>query len=511
MKKKFLYSLSVTLTTLLLTACVDNNSSSNSSEKDSSPSVEVNHNYFEAEYNLTSANLDGEDVTSDYIMYVINFYEDGNMRVFINQNNTFVNRNSTYEYDGSSKIIETYEGFTSATYEYTLLGDYLITYVEDYAGTTELVFERKKVEDIIAGVDFQSVLFGEDVSLTKFYNYCPAIIVDETDDGKQRMNIWYCTNKDTGVIVDYIGFRQGILNENNRWEFSDETIVLEPTEGTWDARHTCDPSVVKGEFEYQEENYNYLMAYLGCTTEDYQKNETGIAVAKNIEGPWVKINTANPIVPWYDNGNIDEEQKRYENMQGTTSIYWGTGMPSLLSVDNKGEVIMFYQSTKQVTGIRRFDFSDLDNPVEKYCTSLTSNGILNSAGSRCNIGIPDFAYDPVKDRLYVVSVTNERNPADVTKTLVNSHSMVAYVEGLKDMEEVSDALQSRNYKWNMVGYVGPNETGWERNHNPGLVKTADALIPNSEKIDVVVSTGHNSWANENIFTYRLFGWSFEIE
>ena len=183
MKKKFLYSLSVTLTTLLLTACVDNNSSSNSSEKDSSPSVEVNHNYFEAEYNLTSANLDGEDVTSDYIMYVINFYEDGNMRVFINQNNTFVNRNSTYEYDGSSKIIETYEGFTSATYEYTLLGDYLITYVEDYAGTTELVFERKKVEDIIAGVDFQSVLFGEDVSLTKFYNYCPAIIVDETDDG----------------------------------------------------------------------------------------------------------------------------------------------------------------------------------------------------------------------------------------------------------------------------------------------------------------------------------------
>lgn len=510
MKKNFLYSLSVTLTTLLLTACVDNNSSSNSSEKESSPSEEVNHNYFEAEYNLISANLDGEDVTSDYIKYVINFHEDGTMRVFIDIG--FPNtRNSTYEYDGSSKIIETYEGFPPATYEYTLLGDYLITTDKSVAGTTEIVLEMKVVKEDEIGVDFQSVLFGEDISLKKFYNYCPAIIVDGTDDGKQRMNIWYCTNKDTGVIVDYIGFRQGILNENNRWEFRDETIVLEPTEGTWDARHTCDPSVVKGEFEYQDENYNYLMAYLGCTTEDYQKNETGIAVAKNIEGPWVKIDTANPIVPWYDNGNIDEEQAKYENMQGTTSIYWGTGMPSLLSVDNKGEVIMFYQSTKQVTGIRRFDFSDLDNPVEKYCTSLTSNGILNSAGSRCNIGIPDFSYDPVKDRLYVVSVTNERNPADVTKTLVNSHSMVAYVEGLKDMEEVSSVLQSRNYTWKMVGYVGPNETGWERNHNPGLVKTADALIPNSEKIDVVVSTGHNSWANENIFTYRLFGWSFEIE
>ena len=79
------------------------------------------------------------------------------------------------------------------------------------------------------------------------------------------------------------------------------------------------------------------------------------------------------------------------------------------------------------------------------------------------------------------------------------------------MEAVSDALQSRNYKWNMVGYVGPAETGWERIHNPGLVKTENAYIPNSEKVQVVVSTGHNSWANENIFTYRLFGWSFEIK
>ena len=88
--------------------------------------------------------------------------------------------------------------------------------------------------------------------------------------------------------------------------------------------------------------------------------------------------------------------------------------------------------------------------------------------------------------------------------------MVAYIDNLKSMEEVSDALQTRNYTWNIVGYVGPNETGWERNHNPGLVKTEYATIPNSDKVDVVVSTGHNSWANENIFTYRLFGWSFNI-
>ena len=89
--------------------------------------------------------------------------------------------------------------------------------------------------------------------------------------------------------------------------------------------------------------------------------------------------------------------------------------------------------------------------------------------------------------------------------------MVAYIDNLKNMEEVSEALVARDYTWNIVGYVGPNETGWERNHNPGLVKTANATIPNSDHVDVVVSTGHNSWPTENIFTYRLFGWSFEIK
>lgn len=492
MKNKFIHFTSALCTTIALFGC------NNTEEK----------HYLEAKYEFVSAELNGEDISDEFIMYNVDFYNDGTMKVFINQNSLINTRNSTYSYDGLTSIVETYNG---TTYNYTMLDNFLITSFESYIGTTEVMLSKILEEDMDKSVDFKSVLFGEDVSLTKIYNYCPAIIMDETTDGKQRMNIWYCTNKDSGVIVDYIGFRQGILNEKGKWEFGEETLVLEPTPGTWDARHTCDPTVVKGEFKLKGETYNYLMAYLGCTTEDYQKNETGIAVSKNIEGPWVKIDKVNPIVPWYDNGDIETEEARYQNMQGGSSIYWGTGMPSLLSVDGKGEVIMFYQSTLQGTGIRRFDLSDLENPVEKYCTKISSAGIYNSQHQKCNIGIPDFAYDEENDRLYVVNVTNERNPADVTKTLVNSHSMVAYIDNLTSMEEVSEALVARDYTWNIVGYVGPNETGWKRNHNPGLVKTANATIPNSDHVDVVVSTGHNSWPTENIFTYRLFGWSFEIK
>ena len=62
----------------------------------------------------------------------------------------------------------------------------------------------------------------------------------------------------------------------------------------------------------------------------------------------------------------------------------------------------------------------------------------------------------------------------------------------------------------MLGYVGPDDTGFERNHNPGIVRTGKGYLPDSSKVEVIVSTGHNSWENENIFTYRLFGKVFPV-
>lgn len=186
-------------------------------------------------------------------------------------------------------------------------------------------------------------------------------------------------------------------------------------------------------------------------------------------------------------------------------------MPSLVSVDGKGEVLLFYSSTLRGTGVRRLDLSDIDHPVTKFTTSLSHNGIVNSRGLKCNVGIADFAFDPVAKRLYVTGVTNDKLPEDVTKTLVNSHSLLAYVDGPGDMEAVCAAIQGGSYKWNVVGYVGPSDTGWNRNHNPGMVRSALGYVPSSNKIGVVVSTGNNDWPNENIFTYRLFGHWFEIK
>ncbi len=462
---------------------------------------------YEGTYTLQKAELNGTDVTSRFANFNVDIKENGTMTVNINFDGSFSRRTSAYT-GTATTITETYNG---KSYTYTVEGDTLTTVHTVKDGDITVTLLKKTADNSVRSVDFQSVLFGPDVAQSKMFNYCPAIITEKDKDGNQVMHIWYCTNKDDGVIMDHIGYRTGVQQSDGKWIFSEEEIVLAPTEGTWDGRHTCDPAVIKGEFRMQGETYNYLMAYLGCTTEDYQKNETGLAVAKDIGGPWVKVENLNPIIPWYDDGDEATEQGKYEDWQGTDRIYWGTGMPSLLSVDGKGEIILIYQSTFRGTGVRRIDLSDLDNPVEKFTVSLASSGIVNSQGRSCNIGIPDFGYDPELGRLYVVSVTNERNPADVTLTRVNSHSMVAYIDGLADMEAVSATLQSRLYQWTMVGYVGPAETGWERNHNPGMVRDSYGCIPDSSQVGVVVATGHNSWPNENIFTYRLHGWLFDIE
>ena len=458
-------------------------------------------------YTLKQATQDGLDVTEDFLLYQVTF-DGAAMKVVINYMNMLVSRSSTYQAT-AEQVVETYQG---ETFEYTVEGDTLTTYYED-GGIRIRVILEKKAEDAgqLAAVDFESVLFGEDINDTKKFNYCPSILTEVNEDGQTVMHIWYCTNKKSGIIMDHIGYRTGVLQEDGKWVFSEEEIVLEPTSGTWDGRHTCDPSVIKGEFRLDGETYNYMMAYLGCTTEDYQKNETGLAVAKEAGGPWVKVDNLNPIVPWFDDGDEAEEQQKYENLQGSTSIYWGTGMPSLISIDGKGEVLLFYSSTKRGIGVRRLDLSDLNNPEEKFTTSISYSGVVNSGGTKCNLGIADFAYDPVAKRLYVTSVTNERKPADVTTTRVNSHSMVCYVEGVEDMEAVASMLQSGTYQWNVLDYIGPDDTGWNRNHNPGLVRTEGGFIPDSNKIGVVVSTGNNDWPNENIFTYRLFGQWFETK
>ena len=446
-------------------------------------------------YELDKVYVDGEISTTYYITYVIEFKNNYTCSVQIYGLAGLEERESTYYYDGNF-ITETYN---KKTYTYFFSNDKLV--LEDSTNGIKVEFKEyvEKNDDGNKPVDFDSVLFGESIDDTKIFNYCPAILVED-----DVMHIWYCTNKTSGVIMDHIGYRTGVQQEDGKWLFSEQEIVLAPTPGTWDGRHTCDPAVIKGEFKMQGETYNYLMSYLGCVTEDYSKNETGIAVAKSPAGPWIKVDHLNPIVPWGDPNIFGNGADR----NGFNS--WGTGMPALVSVDQKGKVLLFFQTSSRGTGIQYWDLSNLDDPKVMWDATRNNNGILRSDGLSCGVGITDYAYDPVAKRFYVFGVTNEKNPPNITETLVNSHCVLAYIENVESMEHLCEILQQNTYRWKCVGHVGPEQTGWDRNHNPGIVRDPFGYIMDSTTIPVVVATGRRDYPNQNIYTYRLHGYTFHL-
>ena len=444
-------------------------------------------------YELDKVYVDGEISTTYYITYVIEFKNNYTCSVQIYGLAGLEERESTYYYDGNF-ITETYN---KKTYTYFFSNDKLV--LEDSANGIKVEFKEyvEKNDDGNKPVDFDSVLFGESIDDTKIFNYCPAILVED-----DVMHIWYCTNKTSGVIMDHIGYRTGVQQEDGKWLFSEQEIVLAPTPGTWDGRHTCDPAVIKGEFKMQGETYNYLMSYLGCVTEDYSKNETGIA--KSPAGPWIKVDHLNPIVPWGDPNIFGNGADR----NGFNS--WGTGMPALVSVDQKGKVLLFFQTSSRGTGIQYWDLSNLDDPKVMWDATRNNNGILRSDGLSCGVGITDYAYDPIAKRFYVFGVTNEKNPPNITETLVNSHCVLAYIENVESMEHLCEILQQNTYRWKCVGHVGPEQTGWDRNHNPGIVRDPFGYIMDSTTIPVVVATGRRDYPNQNIYTYRLHGYTFHL-
>lgn len=228
---------------------------------------------------------------------------------------------------------------------------------------------------------------GEDKTMEYFYNYCPTIF---EEDGVRH--IYYCANKKHGNVTDYVAYRKGVKDETGRFIYSDIQYVLEPTENSWDSRHVCDPSVVKGEFTYNQENYNYLMAYLGCVTSDNTSNEVGLAVSKSPEGPWIKVGDG----PFCD----------YE-LNDNSGFQWGYGQPSLVSVDRKSEILLFYtvgdgKSTYEV--VERWNLKDLNNPqmVSDGSKRVITRGLKNLNGLQDYISNADYAYDPTSGRIYMI-------------------------------------------------------------------------------------------------------------
>ena len=367
--------------------------------------------------------------------------------------------------------------------------------------------EPQKEISLIPEVGEVRLLFDHGVAgESQFYNYCPSIFIEDN-----VQHVYYCTNKDEGNVTDYVGYRTGQIT-NNKLEYSSETkfVLSHGENGSWDSRHACDPSVIKGEFKFHGEQYSYLMAYLGCVPSDCTLNETGIAVSKSPEGPWIKCDfqidgetKINPIVK-YSEFSCDG--------------LWGTGQPSLVSVDNKGKVLLFTTvgaSNGTFTNLREYDFSDIDNyQLIRERMKITSTGVKSTSSGIDVINNADFGYDVENRRIIMAKPrqrfgTDGKNPNFIADTID-----VYYIDDTEgtDVGDVLFAGNNTTKTWKSIGTIDKSLTGFLRNHNTGLITDEYGHIDSSKNLGVAFTrsdeeTGNN-WSY--LSTYRIYATAFNF-
>ena len=357
-------------------------------------------------------------------------------------------------------------------------------------------------ETFIPKVGEVKMLFDDGtIGETNKYNYCPSYFIEDN-----IAHVYYCTNKDEGNVTDYVGYRKGEV-VNNKVKYSDNSqyVLTHGEMGSWDSRHACDPSVVKGEFKYHGEEYNYLMAYLGCVPSDCTQNETGIAVSKTPDGPWIKcdfkedgVTKINPIVPFSD--------------FSCNETSWGTGQPSLVSVDKKGRVLLFTTvgaTNGTFTNLREYNFSDIDNyKLLRERVSINIDGIRGSNGSASFINNADFGYDEVNKRIIMAKPrqffgTDGKSPNFIADTID-----VYYIDDTEG-SEIGDVLfagKNTTKIWKLIGSVNESLTGFLRNHNTGLVTDEYKRIDSSSPLGVLFTRGDEDRGGQwsYLSTYRLY-------
>ncbi len=315
------------------------------------------------------------------------------------------------------------------------------------------------------------------------YNYCPSVL--EEPDGTRY--VYYCTNRDSYNVTDYIGCRKGIPDSDGTYVYGEETIVFSPSEGQWDSRHTCDPSVIKGRFSYRGTEYRYLMAYLGTEQSDNQINQVGLAVSLTPDGPFQKVGTE-PVVS-------------YEKNLATTAFQWGVGQPSLVSADCAGDVWLFYtrgDPGETCTRVCRLDCSDLDQiRIPEADTKVSVSGLRNLNGGADLLNNADFAYDPDTNRFFCASDCHP-NPSGVPDYIGGAFRLTCCSFSGGKFSSVC---------WQNLAVVGKEQTGFPRNHNVSLVRDEYGRLPKRNYLTVCYTVSEEGDAS--LWSYRIYDWNRE--
>jgi len=296
------------------------------------------------------------------------------------------------------------------------------------------------------------------------YNYAPSAIEDEY--GIRYM--FLCQNKNPFEIVDHVYLFKGIPT-NKGYVWQPGTEIMAPSATGWDRIHICDPDVRQLDFTYKGQQYHYIMTYLGVD-QWFNHNQIGLAFSKAIEGPYIKYD-GNPLIPYTD----------------TTK--WGVGQSTSIVLDSN-TIQLFYSKSDTPRSrmyARNINFikGTIDIGQEQVVPHLYPNTY--------------FAYS----EKYKFAASEVRIDQDKQiPTWVGNHvRLTCQPRGVDMFDEKND--------WKEIGLIGPAQTHFPRNHNPGLLTdTKGYLIPGRDLIVyfTVAVTG-DDW----LWSYDLYSATYDYK
>lgn len=296
------------------------------------------------------------------------------------------------------------------------------------------------------------------------YAYCPSVIMQ----GAER-HIWFCGTQPAGAFIDHIYYLRGDL------AYADRTpkMVLAPgAPGSWDDRHTCDPSVVKGQFKFNGTTYQYAMLYLGNRSNRYY-NEIGVAFAQTMDADsWVKYPVQLVEKTWSGDADVP--------LGGGNA--WGVGQPSAFSLDGKGKLLLTYtigdmNGTRVV--IREADLSDMDQVQLSAPKTVSTAGLTKLDFTTQNIVLlnADFAFDENRTTVYMTS-----------HVLPNPGSYPNFISGAVDLNKMpyADFINGAG-TWKLVKRIEPTISGFPRNHNSCIGRDAIGAVPKPDNAELYLT------------------------
>lgn len=184
------------------------------------------------------------------------------------------------------------------------------------------------------------------------WDYSPSAMSDL--DGKEK--VWWCGDKNGHDVIKY-SERVG----GGAW--SQPQVVLQASSFTgvplsWEGELTCDPTVVRGAWNYNGVSYGYAMYY---TTNDpsasVSNNRIGLAFSKNGIS-WVKYTYA-PVI--YD---------------GDAENQYGTGQAVAMSTNAGSGVRVFYTFVAHDGSIHYFVRESEDGIIFGGKSEISQSGLM---------------------------------------------------------------------------------------------------------------------------------------